>query len=289
MPSLLRDFSAPVILEYDYTDAELLHLFSHDSDPFNRWEAGQRLAMARLLTLTGATAAAGEPHAAGRHLHRRACARVLTDDTLDAGLPRTGAAAAVRNHDRRADGRGRSAGDPHGAPVHARAPSARACASELLAQYHANQTPGEYSPDAAVGRQARAEEPGAVLPERGAGRRRAIALAQQQFDEADNMTDRVAALARADPRARAGRRSDALQRFYDEFEDEALVIDKWFAMQAVGADHRRGRRAQADDAPGLQPAQPEPRAQPGLHLLRRQPGRSSTPPTAAATRSGPSR
>src|SRR5450830_460579 len=52
IPSILRDFSAPVILEYDYTDAELLHLFSHDSDPVNRWEAGQRLAMERLLKLT---------------------------------------------------------------------------------------------------------------------------------------------------------------------------------------------------------------------------------------------
>jgi aminopeptidase N len=39
--------------EYGYSDAELVHLFSHDSDPVNRWEAGQRLAMGRLLKLTG--------------------------------------------------------------------------------------------------------------------------------------------------------------------------------------------------------------------------------------------
>src|SRR5699024_10571417 len=57
VPSLLRDFSAPVVFEYPYTDEALLHLFSHDSDPVNRWEAGQRLAMARLLKLTAATAA----------------------------------------------------------------------------------------------------------------------------------------------------------------------------------------------------------------------------------------
>src|SRR5450830_973 len=53
-PSLLRDFSAPVVLEYDYTDEHLLHLFSHDSDAVNRWEAGQRLAMARLMAMTNA-------------------------------------------------------------------------------------------------------------------------------------------------------------------------------------------------------------------------------------------
>ena len=45
VPSILRDFSAPVVLQFDYTDAQLLHLLAHDSDPFNRWEAGQRLAI----------------------------------------------------------------------------------------------------------------------------------------------------------------------------------------------------------------------------------------------------
>jgi hypothetical protein len=45
VPSLLRGFSAPVVLDYDYSDTQLLHLLAHDSDPFNRWEAGQRLAM----------------------------------------------------------------------------------------------------------------------------------------------------------------------------------------------------------------------------------------------------
>jgi aminopeptidase N len=109
--------------------------------------------------------------------------------------------------------------------------------AELLAQYQANQTPGEYSPDAAVDRQARPEEPGlaylCAAPDA-----ESLALAQRQFDEAGNMTDRVAALGARDPCARAGRRT-ALQRFYDEFEGEALVIDKWFAMQASSADHRR--------------------------------------------------
>src|SRR5690606_31396085 len=47
VPSILRNFSAPVVLEYDYTDAELAFLMAHDSDAFNRWEAGQRLAMRR--------------------------------------------------------------------------------------------------------------------------------------------------------------------------------------------------------------------------------------------------
>ncbi|MDI4667371.1 aminopeptidase N C-terminal domain-containing protein, partial [Xanthobacter autotrophicus] len=45
VPSLLRGFSAPVLLDIDATDAQLLTLLAHDTDPFNRWEAGQRLAL----------------------------------------------------------------------------------------------------------------------------------------------------------------------------------------------------------------------------------------------------
>ena len=51
VPSLLRNFSAPINLEFDYRDEELAFLLAHDSDAFNRWEAGQRLATRRLLTL----------------------------------------------------------------------------------------------------------------------------------------------------------------------------------------------------------------------------------------------
>jgi aminopeptidase N len=46
VPSILRGFSAPVMLDFDYSDAQLLALLANDSDPFNRWEAGQRLACA---------------------------------------------------------------------------------------------------------------------------------------------------------------------------------------------------------------------------------------------------
>jgi Aminopeptidase N len=49
VPSLGRDFSAPVIINYPYSDDGLRHLLSHDSDPFNRWEAGQRLTLKLLL------------------------------------------------------------------------------------------------------------------------------------------------------------------------------------------------------------------------------------------------
>src|SRR6185369_9395647 len=57
VPSLLRDFSAPVILDYSYTPEQLTHLLAFESDPFNAWEAGQRLASTLILEATAAIAA----------------------------------------------------------------------------------------------------------------------------------------------------------------------------------------------------------------------------------------
>ena len=59
VPSILRGFSAPVILEFDYSDEQLLTLLAHDTDPFNRWEAGQRLAVNRAI---GFIREAATPH-----------------------------------------------------------------------------------------------------------------------------------------------------------------------------------------------------------------------------------
>ncbi len=75
VPSLLRDFSAPVIVEYAYSDDELAFLSAHDSDGFNRWEAVQRLALARLLRLTDEVESGQEPTSIDDLVHRRRCAR----------------------------------------------------------------------------------------------------------------------------------------------------------------------------------------------------------------------
>src|SRR5262249_46927386 len=68
VPSLLRNFSAPVILNYPYTEQDLIHLMAHDDDAFNRWEAGQRLAASTILEAKGVPSAAFL--AAGRELLR---------------------------------------------------------------------------------------------------------------------------------------------------------------------------------------------------------------------------
>ena len=229
VPSLLRDFSAPVVLEYDYTDEQLLHLFRHDSDPVNRWEAGQRLAMERLLKLTGAVAA-GEALALD-DTFIAAQRALLADDTLDPAfrelaliLPsETIIAERMAQVDPQAI---------HAARQFMRRTIAATLKPELLAQYHANQTPGEYSPDAlSAGKRALKNLALSYLliaPEAAE-----LDLARLQFDNAGNMTDRAAALAAlihsgSQPHAQA-----ALSSFYADFENEALVVDKWFAMQAA--------------------------------------------------------
>ena len=85
VPSLLRDFSAPVILEYEYSDAQLAFLLAHDSDPFHRWEAGQRLMMRRLLNLVdqGVTLAQPYPSNSLDQLIVEALSKLLRDETLD--------------------------------------------------------------------------------------------------------------------------------------------------------------------------------------------------------------
>ncbi|WP_317205724.1 aminopeptidase N [Janthinobacterium sp.] len=227
-PSLLRGFSAPVLLDYDYTDAELLHLFSHDSDPVNRWEAGQRLAMQRLLALT-AGVAAGKPLALDATFINAQRA-LLSDVSLDAAFREL--ALVLPSETMIAERM--AAVDPqaiHTARQFMRRSIAAALKPELLVQYKLNQTPGAYSPDAlSAGKRALKNLALAYLliaPDA-----EALELAQQQFDGAGNMTDRAAALTALIHADAPQHAATALRDFYHDFEAEALVVDKWFAMQA---------------------------------------------------------
>lgn len=239
--SLLRGFSAPVVLEYAYSDADLAFLMAHDSDPFNRWEAGQRLAMRRLLSLTGAVQTARQSgHVvsvdavlAGEvddHALTSALRDTLNDDTLDPAfrelvltLPsETMIAEQMDVIDPQA---------VHAARQFLRRRLATQLRADLLHAFHANQNSGAYSPDAvSSGKRGLKNLVLSYLCE--LDDKDVHTLAQEQVDGAGNMTDRLAALA-ALVNSRAGGKDAALAEFYDEFEQEALVIDKWFALQAT--------------------------------------------------------
>ncbi|NML61222.1 aminopeptidase N [Massilia sp. RP-1-19] len=233
IPSILRDFSAPIVLDYPYTDEQLLHLFSHDSDPVNRWEAGQRLAMERLLAMTAAAGSGGQLALDDTFID--AMRKILVDESLDPAfrenallLPSESMVAEQMDM-------------VNPQAIHLARQSMRKAIGSTLrkefhAQYEANQTPGDYSPDAiSAGKRGLKNLALAYLS---AAPDDAInMLAQGQFDRAGNMTDRVAALVSLIQSAAPGA-ADALERFYAEFDNEALVVDKWFAIQAAapGAD-----------------------------------------------------
>jgi len=155
VPSLLRDFSAPVIVEHDYTDAELAHLSAHDSDAFNRWEAGQRLATRELVRLTG-LAEQGQL-GADTPLNPALIGvfrATLASPVLDPALKELALTLPTEN----VIGEALPVYDPqavHAARVHARRALAEALRLEWLNTWHSHATPGRYSPDPqAAGRRA---------------------------------------------------------------------------------------------------------------------------------------
>jgi aminopeptidase N len=232
-----------VIVEYDYTNEQLAFLLAHDSDPFNRWEAGQRLATRELLALAG-RAAKGETLSIDDEVIA-AFAQVLDDTTLTPAFREL--ALMLPSESYLAEQM--SVSDP--AAVHAaRVFMSRRLASQLrdkwLAVYEANQTPGEYRPTPEdAGKRALKNLALAYLSQVD-DPSDAVRLAQKQYDDANNMTDRSAALsalllasatAGADPTVADA----ALADFYRRFEKEALVVDKWFALQATqrGGEQRK--------------------------------------------------
>ncbi len=227
VPSLLRRFSAPVQFEFDYTEADLVHLMAHDSDPVNRWEAGQRLALAIVLRGVAALRAGEEMEVPRAFVD--AVARALADPRDPAF---TAEALVLPAEPYLAEQM--EVVDPdavHAARNALRRAIAAALRPELERVYHALESRAAYSPDAqSAGRRALRNMALGYLMELGAPEVEALCLAQ--FERADNMTDRMAALgalANSDAPARAG----ALERFYARWKREPLVVDKWLAVQAT--------------------------------------------------------
>ncbi|SOE95899.1 alanyl aminopeptidase. Metallo peptidase. MEROPS family M01 [Burkholderia sp. D7] len=233
LPSLLRNFSAPVVVEYDYAADELVFLLAHDSDPFNRWEAGQRLATRELLALA-ARAAQNAPLQLDDSVVA-AFARVLTDESLSPAfreltlmLPSEAYLAEQMAESNPAA--------VHRARQFLRKRLAAALGEEWLAIYARHRTPGAYAPTPeAAGHRGLKNLALAYLAELD-DPVDAVRLATVQYAEANNMTDRAAALS-ALLAASAAKESpvaeSALADFYRRFEKEPLVIDKWFALQAM--------------------------------------------------------
>jgi aminopeptidase N len=227
VPSLLRGFSAPVILELAEDDVRLAFRMAHDSDPFNRWDAAQRF-MERVVLALAADAAAAREMVVPQ-LFGHAFRRLLIDESLDpAFVAQTLALPAEaylleRQHP----------ADPaalRAALIHLSRELGGAMQADFLARYLDLEVEGPYRYQPAdAGRRALRNLCLRYLTAGGVAT--AIDLAHKQFEYAGNMTDRYGALA-ALVQSAAPVREQALEMFRTEFAGDALVMDKWFGLEA---------------------------------------------------------
>ncbi|MFC5524189.1 aminopeptidase N [Rhodanobacter ginsengisoli] len=224
VPSLLRGFSAPVILECDYTPAELALLLGHDVDGFNRWEAGQQLATRAYEDLRDGDAT----HAL--HAWCDALARLFDSEAIDDALladlltPPGEIELAERE----------TAIDPqhiHGLRQDLQRHLAeRLGADALYRRYQAlaGHTTIELDAPSQARRRLkrRVLELLHLLDAEGA-----CLLAAAQYRDAPGMTDRLAALAVL-VRGHADAAAGALLDYRQRYADNTLALDKWFSVQA---------------------------------------------------------
>ena len=224
VPSLLRGFSAPVILECDYTPEELALLLGHDADGFNRWEAGQQLAARAYENLRDGTAT--DALQAWCDSLELLFNNNTIDDALLADLLTPPGEVELAEREK--------AVDPQ--HIHALRQSLQRQLAERLGVQALRQ---RY--------QALAAHTNAELDAVSQARRRlkrrvlellglidgvdARQLAASQYDNAPGMSDRLAALAVL-LRGHAPEAAPALLYFRERYADNALALDKWFAVQA---------------------------------------------------------
>ncbi len=232
VPSLLRGFSAPVHLDDGLTDEQLVVLMSHDSDAFNRFEACQRLVLGRLLGAIHND----QPPVLDAALET-ALRGLLRSPTLDAAFKDVALTPPSEGY----IAEQLSAVDPQ--RVHAVSEQWRALLAERLHAdwawaFETNQLRDGYSPTAAqAGRRALANHALHLLCGHAVRHGDTVwpGLAYQRFKDSSNMTDQRAAVS-ALLDAHSPLADKALERFYQLAKDNPLVLDKWFALQALASE-----------------------------------------------------
>ena len=218
--SVLRQFSAPVILEREMDNDTRAFLLAHDTDAFNKWEAGRDLAKDSLLRMIEADEA---PDSA----YLDAIAHMLRDDSLDPAF--RALALGLPSQDDLAQTLFDKNVTPDPMVIWTAHETMKQAMAEKLQDtlpriYAAMQTEGTYSPDAEpAGKRALGNAALSLITRLDGG-----AQARAQYAAADNMTQQLAALSCL---LNAETGETELQAFYDQWQHERLVIDKWFALQ----------------------------------------------------------
>jgi aminopeptidase N len=226
--SLLRGFSAPVVLRFDAPDSDLTHLMAHDSDAFNRWEAGQVLA-SRVILAGAAALRAGKPFEVPA-AYVEAIGRMLANASRDPAF----AAECLTLPLESFLAEQMDVADPdaiHAARNRLRRDLAERYRTRFEGAFRHFSVTGPYSPDAtAAGRRALRNTALGYLMAIDDSTARALTFLEYRRPE--NMTDAMAALECLANSAGA-ERDRALGMFYEKWKDEALVVDKWFRVQAT--------------------------------------------------------
>ncbi|WP_368184030.1 aminopeptidase N [Aestuariibius sp. HNIBRBA575] len=224
IPSILRDFSAPVILKRNTSPEERAFLLAHDTDPFNKWDAGRALAVDVLRDMVTTNASPNSAFIEGLR-------SVLRDPQLDPAYQALVLALPSQED---------TAQDLH-ANGYVPDPQAIYDAHETLKLHIAENLQdtlvrvqadctitGPYSPDAAdAGKRALGNQVLSYLSKIDAGK-----AATAQFETSDNMTQQQAALTCL---LSIGKGQDALDAFQQQWQQERLVMDKWFSLQVICA------------------------------------------------------
>jgi len=225
--SINRGFTAPITVERDLSLEDLGFLAARDDDPFARYEALQELSVNHLVA-----AASGEGKPQGAQAIIAAYRAILMDEALDdsmrgelMSLPsETYLFEAMATNDRKAD-----PGAIHDERETLKAAIATSLKPELEALYNrCDAVP--FADPAGVGARKVATLVLALMAASDA--QVAATMAARQFDMADNMTDRQGALMVLCG-LETPLREDRLKAFYERYDDNALVVDKWFTLQAL--------------------------------------------------------
>ena len=229
IPSLNRGFSAPIKLILPIDVDDLRFLAAHDRDPFNRWQAVQTLAMS-LLTANVAALRAGAPVRDDEGL-MGALDAILADAELEPAFIALTLTPPSEPDIAREIGRDVDPDAIFAARRHLRVLTGKRLGPALADTYSRMITPGPYRPDAgSAGRRALKNVCLDLLAATEASE--AILRASSQYENADNMTDRMAALETLALHDRP-ERTAALEDFYARYADDPLIIDKWLALQAM--------------------------------------------------------
>ncbi|WP_236176598.1 aminopeptidase N [Pseudomonas qingdaonensis] len=231
LPSLLRGFSAPVKLSFPYDRDQLMFLMQHDSDGFNRWEAGQQLSVQVLQELI-AQHQRGEALVLDQRLVT-ALGSVLANEALDqamvAEMLSLPSEAYLTEISEVAD-----VDAIHAARDFARQQLAEQLFDGLWARYQANRAVSRETAYVAEAEHfaRRSLQNIALSYLMLTGRAQVLEATLEQFEACDNMTERLTALAVLVNSPFQDERARALQSFAEHFKGNPLVMDQWFSVQA---------------------------------------------------------